>query len=285
MKRLITILSIILFAIQLTVQAGVVTNEARLEYNKGIDSYKLGQYKEAILYFKRAIEISPDYIDAYYNLGNLYEYLNQNDLALTTFQQLVVRNPKDYDALLKAAKIAQKLEKHDLTIKYASLIPSDAQSYDKAQELIKNSKISNYNSLKQYSTSNKLSSTEYFPQNYVLYDNLQGPTGLTADSSGNLYVACYVNNTIVKILPNGERLILSSDKRINGPIDIAIDNYENIYVANYLNNNVLKISKYGVVTVLIGNISKPYGLHLTNNTLYISAQGSNSVLKYKLKDN
>ena len=78
------------------------------------------------------------------------------------------------------------------------------------------------------------------------------------------------------------RVLLSRDKKINGPIGLAIDVLGNIYVANYNNNNVLKISKNGNVKVLIGNIDKPYGLYLKGKMLFISSQGTNSVLRYKL---
>jgi TolA-binding protein len=43
--------------------------DAKLDYNQGIDFYKLGMYERAIESFRSAIKIYPDYVDAYYNLG------------------------------------------------------------------------------------------------------------------------------------------------------------------------------------------------------------------------
>ena len=60
----------------------VIPNDAKLEYNQGVDFYKLGRYDEAVAAFRTAIRLYPDYIDAYYNLGSLLEYLQQNKEAL-----------------------------------------------------------------------------------------------------------------------------------------------------------------------------------------------------------
>ena len=72
--------------------------DAKLEYNHGIDCYKLGQYEEAISSFRSAIRLYPDYIDAYYNLGSLLDYLNQSDEALAIYEQIISRNNKEYEA-------------------------------------------------------------------------------------------------------------------------------------------------------------------------------------------
>ena len=49
--------------------------DAKLDYNQGIDFYKLGMYERAIESFRCAIRTYPDYLDAYYNLGTVLEYL------------------------------------------------------------------------------------------------------------------------------------------------------------------------------------------------------------------
>ena len=65
---------------------------------------------------------------------------------------------------------------------------------------------------------------------------------------------------------------------------MASDADDNIYIANYNSNNVLKVGKNGYVSILLGNVQKPYGLHIGGNILYISSQGSNSIIKYKIAD-
>ena len=70
----------------LTVLADSASNEAKFEYNRGYDFYKIGQYDRSMAAFRRAIEIDPNYIDAYYNLGSILEYLHQDDAALAVFE-------------------------------------------------------------------------------------------------------------------------------------------------------------------------------------------------------
>ncbi|MCQ2755190.1 MAG: hypothetical protein MJ231_09150, partial [bacterium] len=50
----------------LTVNAAEIPVDAKLDYNQGIDFYKLGMYERAIESFRSAIKTYPDYIDAYY---------------------------------------------------------------------------------------------------------------------------------------------------------------------------------------------------------------------------
>ena len=69
---------------------------------------------------------------------------------------------------------------------------------------------------------------------------------------------------------------------INGPISLATDSVGNIYVSNYNTNNVLKVTPQGTASVFVSKVDKPYGLHVEGNMLFITCQGSNSVLRQKL---
>ena len=69
---------------------------------------------------------------------------------------------------------------------------------------------------------------------------------------------------------------------LNGPIDIEADGDGNIYVANYNTDNIVKISPSGTITQLLGNVKKPYCLHINGDMLFISSQGTNTVIRYKL---
>ena len=67
------------FAISVIISSSAIATEipidAKLDYNQGIDFYKLGMYEKAIESFRSAVRTYPDYIDAYYNLGVILEYL------------------------------------------------------------------------------------------------------------------------------------------------------------------------------------------------------------------
>lgn len=257
------------------------STEAKLQYNQGVDYYKIGQYDRAMASFRQAIAIDPNYIDAYYNLGLILEYLKQNDTALAIFKQIIVRNPTDYESVYKAADLSVKLNELDKAKSYLSLIPLESTVYSKAQSLA-NSMNTDMQTIK--TQENKVAKTDVhqIDQSNGMYNNIASPTGVTTDKNGNLYVACFSDNMIYKITPDGKRILFVKDAKINGPIALANDNSGNIYVSNYNSNNVVKISPAGAISIQISNVQKPYGLHVADGMLFVSSQGSNSVLRYKL---
>lgn len=278
-KKILLLLVVAVSAVNISFAAEIST-EAKLQYNKGVDMYRVGRYEEAIDAFRKATEISPDYIDAYYNLGSILEFIKQDDAALSVFKQIILRKPTDYEAVYKAAALSVKLGQPDQAKSYLSLIPQTSIVNSKAQELAASLKT-DMQTIRQ-EQKEIAQQSEKISQTNGVYNNLGSPTGMITDKNGNLYVAGFSDNAIVKISPNGDRRLFVKDSRLNGPIGLEIDSAGNIYVANYNANNVLKISSTGVVSVLIGNIPKPYCLHIDGNLLFISAQGSNSVVRYKL---
>ena len=276
-RKLLTILSIIALLSVTPAFANNVT-EAKLYYNKGIDFYKIGQYDKSMEAFRKAIDLDPEYIDAYYNLGSILEYLEQDEAALTVFKQIVIRKPNDYDAVYKAANLSTKLGQTDKAKSYLALIPSGSYVNSKAQQLAK-SLNTDLQTIKQ---EQKLLEPPKQPSNNGIYENIASPTGITTDKSGNLYVAGYSDNVIYRITPNGDKVIFLKDNRLNGPIGLVSDGLGNIYVSNYNANNILKIDSTGFVTVILEDVLRPYGLHISNNTLFVSSQGENAIVRLKL---
>ena len=76
-KKFLTSVFVFLM-VTLSVTSAEIPMDAKLDYNQGIDFYKLGMYERAIESFRSAIRTYPDYIDAYYNLGTVLEYLKNN---------------------------------------------------------------------------------------------------------------------------------------------------------------------------------------------------------------
>ncbi len=253
--------------------------EAKLQYNQGVDYYKLGQYDQAMASFRQAINLDPNYIDAYYNLGSILEYLRQDEAALAIFKQIIVRKPEDYESVYKAANLSYKLGFTDKAKTYLSLIPPDSSAYAMAQALASNLNTDMQTIKAQQATNSNVPKIE---QTNGMYNDIPSPTGITTDSSGNVFVACFSDNMIYKISPDGKKVIFIKTPKLNGPIAMVSDKSGNIYVSNYNANNVLKISPAGEITTLISNVQKPYGLHVVGSLLFVSSQGSNSVLRYKL---
>ncbi len=95
--------------------------------------------------------------------------------------------------------------------------------------------------------------------------------GITADISGNLYVADYVNSTIRKLTPVGTNWVVSTlaglpgttgrldgtngTARFNGPIGVAVDVQGNVAVAEFYNMDVRRLVQQGtnwVVSTVAG---------------------------------
>ena len=89
--------------VSLSAFSAEIPMDAKLDYNQGIDFYKLGMYERAIESFRSAIRTYPDYIDAYYNLGTILEYLRNYSEATVIFKQIYTRNPHDYEVIYKLA--------------------------------------------------------------------------------------------------------------------------------------------------------------------------------------
>lgn len=276
MKKSLILLAILIFTTASACMAKVNT-EAMLRYNQGIDSYKTGQYEQSVDSFREAIRLDPDYIDAYYNLGSVLEYLQQYDAALAVFKQIIVRKPDDYDSVFKAAWLSYKVGEPQKAKTYLSIIPPNCARAKDAQAL-----AYQLNFVLVPQKTAPVQPKAAINKTSGLYQNIAAPTGIATDDEGNVYVAEFNNNTILKITPDDKKIVFIKDPKINGPIGLAYDRDENMYIANYNKDNVLKVSSAGEISVLISNVKKPYYLYVDGNILFISCQGSNSVLRYKL---
>ena len=270
------IVATILLSLSMSVYAAEIPVDAKLDYNQGIDFYKLGMYERAIESFRSAIRTYPDYIDAYYNLATILEYLKQYAEALSIYKQVYLRNPNDYEVIYKLALMSSKLEDYTKAAEYLSLIPESSNYYQRGQELAESIKVSTTLPPQKMNPPSKIAT------NSGIYENILSPTGVTTDTQGNVYVATFSDNTILKITPDGKRQVFVKSSQISGPISLASDAAGNIYVSNYNTNNVLKITPQGVLSVFVSKVDKPYGLHVDGNMLFITCQGSNSILRQKL---
>ena len=189
-----------------------IATEAKLHYNKGIDYYQLGQFEESANCFKKAIELDPNYIDAYYNLGSILEYLKQDEAALAVFKQIILRKPEDYESVYKAAVLSKKVGETEKAKMYLTLIPTDSLIGNRAKQLAA--------TMETDIPTEK--AKQVAPENYVqanpkndsdgMYSDITSPTGLVTDKNGNLFVAGFSDNTIYKIGPDNKKIVYIKTK-------------------------------------------------------------------------
>lgn len=73
-------------------------------------------YDEAIIWYKKAIDINKDNDKLWYNLGRTYEKNNKLIKALECFENQILLNPKDASSLVDKAYILLKLERFEESI-------------------------------------------------------------------------------------------------------------------------------------------------------------------------
>src|SRR5215212_3934290 len=82
---------------------------ARQTFELGLDNYKKKNYEVAISRFKRAIELDPNFHEAYFYLGNCHFDLKKYPLAIEAFQNAVRVKPDYFEALLRLGNSLNKI--------------------------------------------------------------------------------------------------------------------------------------------------------------------------------
>lgn len=280
MKKLFVILGLSLIlgsAFANTAQA--YSTEGAMYYNEGLDLYSRGEYSKAIQSFKTAIEKDADFVDAYYNLGALYEYLKSYQSAISCFSKINQLDPNDSETIIKLAELYYKVGNNERALFYVTKIKDTDEFYGRAKNLKNQIVVAQQKAAAKSSLANVNKAIE---TNKKIIDKFSGPTGLAMNSQGVLFVASFTDNSIYKIMPNGETQLYTKSTLLGGPIGLAFDAADNLYVANYAKNNILKINKAGQIYTFMSNITNPYYLIIKDNNMYITEQGNNTVIRYKL---
>jgi len=115
--------------------------------------------------------------------------------------------------------------------------------------------------------------------------SLYHPFDVAVDSSGNLYIADYLNHRIRKVTSDGSTTTVAGNgtagfsgdgaaatsATLNNPIGIALDNSGNLYIADRNNLRIRKVTTDGIISTVAGNGSAVFsgdGGVATNAGLY-----------------
>ena len=91
-------------------------NSYQLWFMRGLAYLQMNKNASSILCFDKAININPEFDEAYLNRGNLYSELRKFDKALFDFQKSIDLNPNRAEAYFNRGNVYHTLRKYDEAI-------------------------------------------------------------------------------------------------------------------------------------------------------------------------
>jgi tetratricopeptide (TPR) repeat protein len=297
MKRLFSVLwvvfSVLMTCANVSPAVYAATPEAEAYYTQAMQAYEQKGFIQAASLFQKAAEADNTYIDAWFNLGAVQYRLNKYEEARNAFQKALWRSPNDNEIRYNLGASLAKLGRNTEALEQFNKIPATHPKYTEAQTQL--ASLNKATVVTKPTVATKPTPVLKKPQVNVnavalggtgLYaKGLVGPTGIAVGSNGELYVANYTKNNIVRILPNGSQSTLAQGGLINGPIGLVRDPRNgNLYVANYISGEIVTISPSGTISSLKKGYGKPYYLYFDalTNRLFVSEQEGNQVSVIKL---
>jgi tetratricopeptide (TPR) repeat protein len=128
-KRLV--LTILLLVVAAAAIAGIAVGITRTKQNNSYEyqlkqaqnAYDRREYEQAMMYANRALQLSPDSMDAMYELGRAYNASGQTEDAIESFEQLILEDPLGQSAIYSSA------------LKQLLKLLSDSGNYDRIAQL------------------------------------------------------------------------------------------------------------------------------------------------------
>ncbi len=98
---------------------------------EGIKFRESGQTQLAIDRLNEAIKVDPQFVEAYRELGKVYEKLDQADKGLAAFKQAAKLDPTSFENHMSVARVYEKLDRYPQAAEaYARAIALDPNSLD-----------------------------------------------------------------------------------------------------------------------------------------------------------
>ena len=120
------------------------------------------------------------------------------------------------------------------------------------------------------------------------FAQLNGPVGVSADISGNVYIAEIRNRKIRKVFSAGTIITFAgggigdgdndpaTSAQLNGPFALSVDVSGNLYIAD--TSKIRMVSSNGIITTLAGTWNYPEGITADiHGNVYISDSGNNMI--------
>lgn len=126
-------LFLVLLSVLFTIQ--VYSQNPKQYYKAGEDFMENKNYADAIDQFTKALEIDPDYADAYVARGYAYESDKQYQKAADDYNRAIVFDDKDEEILFRAAVVNYVLENYEEAKKFARMALDRKSKYLEAYQI------------------------------------------------------------------------------------------------------------------------------------------------------
>jgi len=235
---------------------------AQLYLNQGINQYNNQKFMGAIPFYKKAIDLSPTMLKAWYWMGKSYYQAGMMEEAFSTWKRAITLGEINKNEEISKKLKAYYLESRELPISYESLAILSGNTIGKicfsgpAGLATDND---GYIYLASYSGQIlKLSPT----LNLVLRiggGKLQQPYGICVDKNYNIWVTDKALHKVVKFSPEGRFLLEIGHQgyktgEFSFPKAIAVDSKGNVFVADTGNSRIQKFNKNGKFIACIGRL-------------------------------
>ncbi|MFN3927445.1 MAG: tetratricopeptide repeat protein [Pseudanabaenaceae cyanobacterium] len=111
----------------------VWTAEAKVLFDRGLYYARKDNLSKAIVYWQKAVEWYPEYIDALYNLGTAYHKLRRYQEAVSYFEKIISIDPKHISALYNLGLTLVEQSRFEVAInvykQVLSIDPNDTDTY------------------------------------------------------------------------------------------------------------------------------------------------------------
>lgn len=121
-----------------------ISQSAIQQKEKGNDYLKINDFDKAISCYNKAIELSPEYADAYFNLGKAYKLQKNYPAAIKALEQAKKYSPKDIEIITVLGESYKQNGQYILAIKNFEEALSIDNTSDYAKRNLEETKNINY---------------------------------------------------------------------------------------------------------------------------------------------
>jgi len=91
--RIFLIILFLILPLFISQAKDLVKEEAKAYRDEGYRLQALGDYERALVYYQKAVQMDPDFVEVYNDIGVVQEALGNDDRALTMYEKVLEMNP------------------------------------------------------------------------------------------------------------------------------------------------------------------------------------------------